>query len=117
MAGIPSPWISPAFPHARCTGVDIDPIGLAAARRAVKDAELQARVQILEGDVGSVVSPESFDVVVMVEVLHEIDPGIRGEVVRSCTRALKTGGWLVIVDETYPSNLAQARQPDYRAAA
>lgn len=106
--------LAKAFPHARCTGVDIDPIGLAAARRAVEDAGLQARVQILEGDVGTVVAPGSFDVAVMVEVLHEIDPGIRGEVLRSCARALRTGGWLVIVDETYPSNLAQARQPDYR---
>ena len=29
-------------------------------------------------------------------------------------RALETGGWLVIVDETYASNSAQARQPDCR---
>lgn len=103
-----------AFPHARCTGVDIDPVGLAAARRAVQGAGLEARVQILEGDVGTVVAPESFDAVVMVEVLHEIEPGIRGDVVKSCARALKTGGWLVIVDETYPSDLTQARQPEYR---
>jgi ubiquinone/menaquinone biosynthesis C-methylase UbiE len=106
--------LAKAFPHARCTGVDIDPTGLAAARRAVEDAGLEARVQILEGDVRTVVAPESFDVVVMVEVLHEISPGIRGDVVKSCARALKGGGWLVIVDETYPSDLAQARQPDYR---
>lgn len=106
--------LAKAFPNARCTGVDIDPTGLAAARRAVERAGLEERVRILEGDVGSVVAPESFDVVVMVEVLHEIDPAIRGGVVESCARALAPGGWLVIVDETYPSDLAQARQPDYR---
>lgn len=104
------------FPNAQCTGVDIDPTGLAVARRAVADAGLQARVQILEGDVAQVVAPASFDVVVMVEVLHEIGPSIRAAVVAGCARALKPGGWLVIVDETYPSNLAQARQPEYRFA-
>jgi SAM-dependent methyltransferase len=103
-----------AFPNARCTGIDIDPTGLAAARRAVAQAGLGGRVQILGGDVGTVVAPGSFDVVVMVEVLHEIDPAIRGGVIRSCARALEPGGWLVIVDETYPSTLAQARLPEFR---
>lgn len=28
--------------------------------------------------------------------------------------ALRTGGWLVIVDETYPSTLAETRQPEFR---
>jgi SAM-dependent methyltransferase len=106
--------LAKAFPQAHCTGVDIDPTSLTAARRAVEEAGFQARVQILEGDVGTVIALESFDVVVMVEVLHEIGPEIRGEVVKSCARALKPGGWLVIVDETYPSDLAQSRQPDYR---
>lgn len=105
-----------AFPNAHCTGVDIDPTGLTAARRAVEEAGLDERVRILEGDVGAVVASESFDVVVMVEVLHEIDPSIRGRVVKDCARALRPGGWLVIIDETYPSDLTQARQADYRFA-
>lgn len=41
-----------AFPNARCTDVDIDPTGLAAARRAVEDAGLDARVQIRDLPVG-----------------------------------------------------------------
>jgi SAM-dependent methyltransferase len=106
--------LAKAFPNARCTGVDIDPTGLAAARRAVEAAGLGERVRIVEGDVGTVAAPASFDVVVMVEVLHEIGPSIRPAVVAGCARALRPGGWLVIVDETYPSTLAQARQPEYR---
>jgi hypothetical protein len=50
----------------------------------------------------------------MVEVLHEIGPQIRPAVVAACARALRSGGWLVIVDETYPSTLAEARQPEFR---
>lgn len=105
--------IAKAFPNSRCTGIDIDPTGLAAAREAVRQAGLSERVRIVEGDLNSAVSPESCDVVVMVEVLHEIAPAIRPEVIRGCARALRPGGWLVIVDETYPSTLAEARQPEF----
>jgi SAM-dependent methyltransferase len=106
--------LAKAFPSARCTGVDIDPTGLAAAREVVRRAGLDDRVQILEGDVAVVVPAASFDVVVMVEVLHEIAPQIRPAVVQACARALRPGGWLVIVDETYPATLAEARQEEFR---
>lgn len=106
--------IARAFPNARCTGVDIDPTGLAAAREAVANAGLAGRVSIVEGDVGAVVDASSFDAVLMVEVLHEIEPTIRPQVVAACARALQPGGWLVIVDETYPGSLAEAREPEFR---
>jgi len=34
-------------------------------------------------------------------------------VIDGCYRALRVGGWLLIVDETYPSTLAETRQPEY----
>ena len=105
--------IAKAFPAARCTGVDIDPTGLAAARQAVSQAGLADRVTIVEGDVATAVAKEAFDVVIMVEVLHEISPDIRPAIVRGCAGALRPGGWLVIVDETYPSSLAEARQAEF----
>lgn len=106
--------LAKAFANARCTGIDIDPTGIAAARAAVRDAGLEGRVQIVEGDVASAVAPASFDVVVMVEVLHEIAPAIRPGVLAACARALRPGGWLAIVDETYPSTLAEARLPEFQ---
>lgn len=105
--------IAKAFPSARCTGIDIDPTGLSVAEAAVRDAGLQDRVTLVAGDVASSVAQESFDVVIMVEVLHEIAPDVRPSVVNGCARALRRGGWLVIVDETYPSTLAEARQPEF----
>lgn len=105
--------IAKMFPQARCTGVDIDPTGIAAAREAVIRAGLADRVSIVEGDVGRAVPGEAFDVVIMVEVLHEISPAIRSAVVGGCAGALRTGGWLLIVDETYPSTLAEARQTEF----
>ena len=39
--------IAKAFPQVRCTGVDIDPTGLAAAREAVRRAGLDQRVELV----------------------------------------------------------------------
>ncbi len=102
-----------AFGQARCIGVDIDPTGLKAARAAVDAAGVGDRVDLIEGDVGNAVAEGSADAVVMIEVLHEIAPAIRQQVIDGCHRALAPGGWLLIVDETYPSTLAESRQPEF----
>jgi SAM-dependent methyltransferase len=103
-----------AFPAANCVGIDIDPTGVAAARRAVEEAGLAQRIRIVEGDVANAIAPASADLVLMVEVLHEIDAAIRPPLLAACARALKPGGWLVIVDETYPGHLEEARAPAFR---
>lgn len=106
--------IAKAFPAARCAGIDIDPTSVQCARAAVSQAGLSDRVTIIEGDIVDSVQSQSFDVIVMVEVLHEIGPNIRPRVVAGCANALRKGGWLVVVDETYPSTLAEAREPEFQ---
>jgi SAM-dependent methyltransferase len=59
------------------------------------------------------VQPGSVDAVVMIEVLHEIGPALRPGVIRESAQALRPGGWLVIVDETYPSTLEETRRPEF----
>jgi SAM-dependent methyltransferase len=71
---------------------------------------------VKSGTVEDAAASGSVDAVVMIEVLHEIAREIRPAVVRQCARALKPGGWLVVVDETYPSTLAQTREADYQFA-
>ena len=66
--------IAKAFPNSRCMGVDIEPTGLAAVHEAIQKVGLTERAQILEGNESSAVQPETYNVVVMVEVLHEISP-------------------------------------------
>jgi len=105
--------LSDAFPKAQCVGVDIDPTGMKAARTAIADAGIADRVKLIEGDVSTAVEEGSADAVVMIEVLHEIAPEFRQDVVTSCHRALAPDGWLVIIDETYPSTLAESRQPEF----
>jgi SAM-dependent methyltransferase len=101
-----------AFPGARLAGVDIDDESLAKARDKVQEAGLAGRVSVHREKVDDAAG--AFDAVVMIEVLHEIAPEIRPAVVGAAARTLKAGGWMVIIDETYPTTLDEARRPEYR---
>ncbi len=105
--------LAKAWPTAHATGVDIDPTGVGIARDKIAQAGLEPRVEVIENDVANL--PEaSFDAVVMIEVLHEIAPQIRQHVIDGCAHVLKPGGWLLIVDETYPTSLEEARRPEFQ---
>jgi SAM-dependent methyltransferase len=106
--------LAKAFPKARCIGVDIDADSLASARQRLEKAGIADRAEARQGTVGQVVARASVDAVVMVEVLHEIAPRLRPSVIEESAAALKPGGWLVIVDETYPSTLEEMRKPEFR---
>lgn len=106
--------LAKAFPKARVVGVDIEVDSLAAARAKIGAAGLQARVDARQGTVGAAVQPGSVDAVVMIEVLHEIAPALRPGVIRESAAALRPGGWLVIVDETYPTTLEEMRRPEFK---
>ena len=101
-----------AFPGARITGVDIDDRSLTLARDKVQQAGLGGRISIHKEKVDDAAA--AFDAVVMIEVLHEIAPQMRPAVVSAAARTLKVGGWMVIIDETYPTTLAEARSPEFR---
>lgn len=106
--------VAKSFPQARAIGVDLDADSLAIAQGRIADAKLADRVSARLGTVDEVVTADSVDVVVMIEVLHEIAQTLRPAVVQQCARALKPGGVLLVVDETYPSTLDETRQPDFR---
>jgi len=106
--------LAKAFPRARVVGVDIDADSLALAHGRIDKAGVSDRAQARHGSVGTAVPRSSLDAVVMVEVLHEIAPRLRPAVINECAAALKSGGWMVIVDETYPSTLEELRRPEFR---
>lgn len=105
-----------AFPESRFFGIDIDPTGLGAARAAIEEAGVSHQVEILAGDVESIATTNAFDAALMVEVLHEVAPAQRLGLLQGCSRILRPGGWLVILDETYPSTLQEAREPEFSSA-
>jgi SAM-dependent methyltransferase len=103
-----------AFPKARLVGIDLDPDGLALARRAIAEAGLEGRVALHQAPVEEAAAPASCDAVVMIQVLHELAPELRASVLAGAARALKPGGWLLIVDETYPETFEELRRPEFR---
>ena len=105
--------IAKSFPSARVVGIDIDAASIGTARKRIADANLGDRAEARHGSLAELPA-SSFDAVVMVEVLHEIGKDIRPDVVKDSARALKAGGWMVIVDETYPSTLEEARKPEFK---
>jgi 2-polyprenyl-3-methyl-5-hydroxy-6-metoxy-1,4-benzoquinol methylase len=106
--------LAKAFPSARCVGIDIDETSLAIAREKIEEAGLGARVEVRQGTPEAVLEPASVDACVMIEVLHEIAPALRPTLVRTAAAMLRPGGWMVIVDETYPSTLEEMRRPEFR---
>jgi SAM-dependent methyltransferase len=106
--------LAKAFPKARVIGVDIETDSLASAREKIGQAGLGERVEVRQGTVAQTVEPGSVNAVVMIEVLHEIGASIRPQVIRECGAVLKSGGWMVIVDETYPTTLEEMRRPEFK---
>ena len=102
-----------AFPNARIAGVDIDADSLKVARAKLAKAGMENRVSVFEGDISLATKAGTFDAVVMIEVLHEISPSIRGPIINASASALAPSGYMVIIDETYPTTLAEMRQKDF----
>lgn len=105
--------IAQAWPSVRCHGVDVDAHGIAAARERLAEAGLADRVSIAQVGGEAAQTENAFDIATMFEVLHEIPVAARADVLTQTFRALKPGGILFILDETYPSSHAELRQPAY----
>jgi SAM-dependent methyltransferase len=108
--------IAQAFPAAQCTGVDVDAHGIEAAAAAIAAAGLGERVRAQLVDGASFGHAEEFDVVVMFEVLHELPVAVRPRVLANAYGALKPGGVLVVLDETFPSTPEELRDPAFAFA-
>jgi SAM-dependent methyltransferase len=54
-----------------------------------------------------------FEMICLVATLHEILPEVREEAVKRIYRALKEGGYLLILDFPYPNNIEDFRNPRY----
>ncbi len=108
--------VAQAWPNSRCHGIDIDPHGIAAAQANIADSNVADRVTVEAVGSDGIGRDGEFDLAMMFEVLHEIDDGIRPDVVNDVAKSLKPGGALFILDETYPSDLAGLRDPGFNFA-
>jgi ubiquinone/menaquinone biosynthesis C-methylase UbiE len=104
--------LASAFPAGRYVGVDIDRKALGVARKAARAAGLSRRVRFLAAGQDGLGAKGRFDVITLVQVLHEIRAEWRPAILAECGRLIAPGGWLVIFDETYPSTWADLRRPE-----
>lgn len=101
-----------AFPGGRYTGVDVDRRALTSARKAIKAARFARRVKVKAAGANGFPVKGPFDLVTLVQVFHEIRPDLRPAVLGECRRLMAADGWLVVLDETYPSTWADLRRPE-----
>ncbi len=106
--------IATDWPTTTVFGVDIDSTGIQIARMRLKELGLEERVELVLGEIGKAGDASSFDVITLVEVLHEISPPGRQKAIKDCYKLLKPGGWILIVDETYPSQPHEYRMAEYQ---
>ena len=85
-----APWLDPGF---QVTGLDVSPLALELAEK--RHPEMQ-RVEGLAED--PPLENGSFDAIQLSVALHEFPRPAREQVLQSCLRLLKPGGWLVLVD-------------------
>lgn len=104
--------LAQAFPAGKYVGVDIDRKALGVARKAVRAAGLVRRVRFKTAGADGFGVSGPFDVITLLQVLHEIRPELRLPILQECARVSARAGQLVILDETYPSTWADLRRPE-----
>ncbi len=104
--------VAEAFPAGKYVGVDIDRKAVGVARKSVKAVGLARRVRFQAAGPDGLGVTGPFDVITLLQVLHEVRPELRPPILSECARITARDGWLVILDETYPSTWADLRRPE-----
>ena len=85
-----APWLDAGF---QVTGLDVSPLALELAEK--RHPEMQRVEGLAENPP---LENGSFDAIQLSVALHEFPRPAREQVLQSCLRILKPGGWLVLVD-------------------
>jgi demethylmenaquinone methyltransferase/2-methoxy-6-polyprenyl-1,4-benzoquinol methylase len=94
-------------PDARVVGVDFSPGMMRVARRKIRAAGLEDRIELRRGDLRSLPLPDGlFDAVTMSFGIRNIAE--RHRVLRECCRVLKPGGLIQIMEMAVPESGAVA---------
>jgi SAM-dependent methyltransferase len=89
--------IAGAFLDAWVDGLDIDAASVADARQHAIQAGLEGRVRFLEGGASALAAHGPYDLVLILETLHDITDPVGA--LRAARAALAPGGTVLVVDE------------------
>lgn len=89
--------LATAYPRAQVLGIDLDEASIADALANARAKGLDARVRFECRDASSVTAEGPVDLVLMVEVLHDVGRPV--EVLRAARDLLAPGGSVLVVDE------------------
>jgi SAM-dependent methyltransferase len=89
--------VGQAFLHAQVDGLDADPGSVADARRHAEEAGLNSRVRFLEGDATGLAAHGPYDLILMLEALHDLARPI--DALAAARAALADGGTVLVADE------------------
>jgi SAM-dependent methyltransferase len=85
------------FLHAHVDGIDLDRGSIADARRNAEQAGMNGRLRFLEGDAVGLAGHGPYDLIVMLEALHDLARPV--DALAAARAALADGGTVLIVDE------------------
>ncbi len=103
------------YPNGRLLGLDVEPRSVELANQRLTEAGVGSRAQARLASAESVDLDASFDLVTLIQVLHETVPTVRADILAGAYAALKPGGVLLVVDEPYPETVEGLR--DARSCA
>jgi len=104
--------LAQAFKNSSFVGINPDVYGIEDARKTISQMGLDGRVSVENIGGEDLEYQDEFDMISMVFTLHEILPDIRPRVMEKAYQALKSGGWLLILDfPPYPTKLEDFRNP------
>ncbi len=99
-----------AYPKAELLGVDVEPRSVERANVRFAEAGVAQRVTARVASAESLDLAGRFDLVTLIQVLHETQPAVRADILAGAARALKPGGVLLVVDEPYPDSVEGLRE-------
>ena len=99
-----------AYPNGRLLGLDVEPRSVDLANQRLAEAGVSGRAQARLASAQSVDVTASFDLVTLIQVLHETVPTVRADILAGAFAALKPGGVLLVVDEPYPGTVEGLRE-------
>ncbi len=109
--------LAPAFPNSQFSGVNPDIYGIEVAKNKISQLGLDERVFVDNIGGHEISYKDEFDMISMVMTLHEILPNVRPQAMENAYQALKSEGWLLILDfPPYPTKLEDLRDPMYEFA-